>query len=109
MRNARTHLRELEVPIIVELGRRTMTVREVTGLLPGSILELPKNADEPLELLVNNRTIALGTAVKVGENFGLRLTSVGSPGHRAAAATARPKAADEGDLDALAEMLLAGQ
>jgi|JRYH01.1.fsa_nt_gb flagellar motor switch protein FliN/FliY len=106
MPKAPTHFHQLEVPIIVELGRRTMTVREVTGLLPGSILELPKNADEPLELLVNNRTIALGAAVKVGENFGIRLTVVGSEDQRAAAATAESAEMSDTDLEALAAQFL---
>lgn len=99
----RQHVRELEVPVIVELGRRTMTVREVMSLLPGAIVELPKSADEELELLVNNRTIAVGSAVKVGENFGIRLSAVGTLGQRVAAATAEP-----GDgVEHLAEQLIA--
>ncbi|USN98320.1 MAG: FliM/FliN family flagellar motor switch protein [Phycisphaeraceae bacterium] len=102
------HLSELEVPIIVELGRRTMTVREVMMLLPGAILELPKSADEHLELLANNRPVATGTAVKVGENFGLRITAVGSAAERAAAAAAADDISDD-EAEALAAQLLAGQ
>ncbi len=68
----------LEVPIIVRLGERTMNVRQVVDLVPGSIIELPKNADAELDLLVNNKQIGCGHAVKVGENFGLRLAYVGN-------------------------------
>jgi flagellar motor switch protein FliN/FliY len=68
----------LEVPIVVRLGQRALKVREVLGWVPGALIELPKNADEPLELLVNNRQIATGSAVKVGENFGLRVAQVGT-------------------------------
>lgn len=68
----------LEVPIVVELGRRTMTLREVVGLLPGAIIDLAKPADEELALLVNNQRVATGHAVKVGENFGIRVERVGS-------------------------------
>ncbi len=67
----------LEVPIVVRLGQRAMKVRDVLSWVPGALIELPKNADEPLELLVNNRQIAIGTAVKVGENFGLKVAEVG--------------------------------
>jgi len=68
---------KLEVPVIVQIGSRKMKVREVLELAPGAILELPKNADEHLEVFVNNKPIGLGTAVKVGENFGLQITYVG--------------------------------
>ncbi len=70
-------LKKLEVPVIVVLGRRQLPVKDVTALVPGAIIELPKNAEEDLELQVNNKVIGLGRAVKVGENFGIRLTFVG--------------------------------
>ncbi len=68
---------QLEVPLIVQIAVRTMTVEEVTSLVPGAIIELPKPADDELELLVSNKTIGAGTAVKVGENYGLRVTYIG--------------------------------
>jgi flagellar motor switch protein FliN/FliY len=68
----------LEVPVIVRLGERTLRTEEVIALVPGSIIELPKNADEPLDLMVNNKQIGVGTAVKIGENFGIRITFVGA-------------------------------
>jgi flagellar motor switch protein FliN len=67
----------LEVPLIVEIGSRNMTVKEVMNLAPGAILELPKLANEELEILVNNKPIGMGNAVKVGENFGVRVSYVG--------------------------------
>ena len=68
----------LEVPVIVRLGERPMSLREVLTLVPGSIIEIPKPADDELDLLINNERIGIGTAVKVGENFGLRITAVGA-------------------------------
>ena len=73
---------KLEVPLIVVIASRDMPVKEVMNLAPGAILELPKLADEELEILVNNKSIGLGTAVKVGENFGIRVTYVGDLKHR---------------------------
>jgi flagellar motor switch protein FliN/FliY len=67
----------LEVPLIVVIAQRDMAMREVINLAPGAILELPKAADEDLEMMVNNRPIGAGRAVKVGENFGVRVTFVG--------------------------------
>lgn len=86
---------KLEVPIVVRLGERTMEVEEVLGLVPGAIIELPKSADSELDLLVNNKPIGCGVAVKVGENFGIRLTYLGDVASRiqAMADNAPPAAA----------------
>jgi len=83
----------LEVPVIVRLGERQSSMREVLALVPGAIIELDKRADHELELLVNNRVIGSGTAVKVGENFGLRVSRVGLAVERLDAAL-QPTVAD---------------
>lgn len=67
----------LEVPIIVEIGNRRLDAEAVVAWTPGAIIELPKAADEELELKVNNKAIGAGVAVKVGENFGLRISFIG--------------------------------
>ena len=68
---------QLEVPVIVKLAERKLTLGEVMRLGAGAIIEFSKNSDEPLELLVNNKAIGVGDAVKVGENFGLKITQIG--------------------------------
>jgi flagellar motor switch protein FliN len=72
----------LEVPVIVQIASRTMNVGEVAKLTPGAIVELPKLADEELDIFISNRQIGTGTAVKVGENFGIRISSVGNQRER---------------------------
>ena len=67
----------LEVPVIVKLAERKILLSEVLRLGTGAIVEFFKRSDEPLELLVNNKTIGVGETVKVGENFGLRITQIG--------------------------------
>ena len=67
----------LEVPVIVHIAGRTMSLEDVMAMAPGTIIELPKSADDDLEILVNNKPIGTGTAVKVGENFGVRVTYIG--------------------------------
>lgn len=67
----------LQVPMIVKLAERKLTLSEVLRLGPGSIIEFSKASDEPLELLANNKAIAVGEAVKVGENFGLKISQIG--------------------------------
>lgn len=68
---------QLEVPVIVKLAERKLTLGEVMRLGAGAIIEFSKSSDEPLELLVNNKAIGVGDAVKVGENFGLKITQIG--------------------------------
>jgi flagellar motor switch protein FliN/FliY len=68
----------IEVPVIVQLGIRRMTVGEVMRLGVGAIVEFGKSAEEELDLLANNIGIGKGHAVKVGENFGIKISSIGS-------------------------------
>jgi flagellar motor switch protein FliN/FliY len=66
----------VRVPVIVQLAQRIMPIATVRNLSVGSIIEFEKSVEHPLELLINNRPIGQGTCVKVGENFGLRITSI---------------------------------
>jgi flagellar motor switch protein FliN/FliY len=108
----------IEVPVIVQIASRPMPVDDVLKLAPGAIIELPKLADEELEILVANKQIGLGTAVKVGENFGVRVSYVGDVRQRIAAlgrgkGAAEPAVAEPVEEDepaaAIAEQLLAPQ
>ncbi len=76
---------KLEVPLIVQIAQRSMPLKEVLLVVPGSIIELPKPADGDLDILVNNKQIGTGTAVKVGENFGVRVSYLGDLPQRIAA------------------------
>jgi len=91
---------KLEVPLIVQIARRTMTVEEVMAMTPGAIIELPKSAADELEILVNNKEVGMGKAVKVGENFGVRVTYIGGLEQRITAMGASSDTAAEhsGDL-----------
>ena len=68
---------KLQVPVIVKLAERKIALSEVLRLGVGAIMEFSKSSNEPLELMVNNKTIGIGETVKVGENFGLRITQMG--------------------------------
>jgi flagellar motor switch protein FliN/FliY len=114
------HILQLEVPIIVRLGEKKLPLRDVMLLVPGTILELPKAAESDLEMLVNNKVVGQGVAVKVGENFGLRITKIGDARARvmalgeSPAASAGPSAgadapSEDDDFAALAAAMLAGQ
>jgi len=68
----------LEVPVIVQVGLARISLDDVLALGPGAIIDLEKESEEELTLLVNNRPIGSGVAVKVGENFGLEVTNINS-------------------------------
>lgn len=100
---------KLEVPVVVRVGERAMRLADVAGLAPGSIIELPKRADDELDLMINNKQIGFGHAVKVGENFGIRITYLGKPAERVRAAVEAAEGSDDPTDEEMAEALLAGQ
>jgi flagellar motor switch protein FliN len=67
---------DVPVELRVELGRRKSRIGDLLRLGAGSILELDKPNGEPLDIYVNDRLIARGEAVVVGERYGIRLTEV---------------------------------
>jgi flagellar motor switch protein FliN/FliY len=97
---------KVEVPVIVRVGQRRMRLSEASALYPGSIIELTKPATDPLELLINNVHLGQGSAVKVGENFGIAIDFVGDVRARIQALGAQGMIAD--DADALADRFLNG-
>lgn len=105
---------KLEVPIVVRIGERDMKLHEILELTAGAIVEIPKLADAELDVMVNNQVIGHGSAVKVGENFGILVTFIGTPAERARALAAGSKSPEEppgedAAAEDLAAQLLAGQ
>ncbi|ADZ21266.1 flagellar motor switch protein [Clostridium acetobutylicum EA 2018] len=68
----------LDVPleISVVLGRAKKNIKDILNLGTGSLIELDKLAEEPVEILVNGKKVAYGEVVVVDENFGVRITSI---------------------------------
>ncbi len=66
----------IEVSLIVKLAERKLSMAEVMALGVGRTIEFGNACDEPLELRINNKVIATGEAVMVGEKFGLRITRI---------------------------------
>lgn len=71
-----TRLLKLRVPVIVQLARRRMPIGSVRSLSVGAIIEFEKSVDDQLDLLINNHAVGRGHCVKVGENFGLRISEI---------------------------------
>ena len=69
-------LLDIPLDISVELGRTSMTLKQVLDLGSGSLVELDKLTGEPVDILVNGKVIAEGEVVVIGENFGIRITKI---------------------------------
>lgn len=68
----------LQVPMIVRLADKIMPFGEIMQLAPGAIIEFNKSVQEPLDLMINNKCIGSGQAVKVGEKFGIKVGMIAS-------------------------------
>jgi flagellar motor switch protein FliN/FliY len=69
-------LLDIQLPVVVRMGQTEMQMGELLKLTPGSILELNRSADSPVELLVNGKLIAKGEVVVVDGNFAFRITEI---------------------------------
>lgn len=68
----------LDIPlhVTVRLGQVKKTVREVLKIRQGTIIELDRLAGEPVDIFLNEKLIARGEIVVVGENFGVRIRHI---------------------------------
>lgn len=69
-------LMDVVLDVSIELGRTTMSIKDILALGVGSVVELDKMVGDPVDILVNNKLIAKGEVVVVDENFGVRITSI---------------------------------
>lgn len=70
---------DVPVTLALEIGRASVTIRNLLSYTQGSVIELERLAGEPLDVLVNGTLIAHGEVVVVNDKFGVRLTDVVSP------------------------------
>ena len=73
---------DIPVTISMEIGRTSISIRNLLQLNQGSVVELDRLAGEPLDVLVNGTLIAHGEVVVVNEKYGIRLTDVISASER---------------------------
>ncbi len=67
-------LMDVPMPVVIEIGRTSMTIQEVLELGVGSVIQLDRMVGEPVDIYVSNRRLAQGEVVVVGEHFGIRIT-----------------------------------
>ena len=72
-------LLQIEVPVVVTLATTRLAVKRVLDMGPGTIVHFDKSYDSPLTLSVGHCEVAVGDAVKVGDKFGIRISSMIMP------------------------------
>ena len=73
---------DIELPITVRFGETQMTLESLARLGPGSMIDLDRSPDDPVDLLVNGRLVARGQVVVVSGCYGIRVNEVVSPADR---------------------------
>jgi flagellar motor switch protein FliN/FliY len=67
---------DVELNCTLRFGQRQLPLRDILDLASGSVVELDRQVDEPVELILDGRVIARGEAVIIDGNYGLRITQV---------------------------------
>lgn len=75
-------LLDLELPMSIALGRVQMPLEDLVKLSVGSIVELNRSLDEPVQVLINGCVIATGEVVVVDGNYGVRIQRIASRSER---------------------------
>jgi flagellar motor switch protein FliN/FliY len=69
-------LMDMELPVMLRFGSTRMLMRDLLKLTAGSIVEFNRSPENPVEILVNRRIIARGSAVVVDGNYGVRISEI---------------------------------
>ena len=69
-------LMDMELPVMVRFGSTRMLLRDLLKLTAGSIIEFNRSGENPVEILVNKRVVARGSAIVVEGNYGVRIGEV---------------------------------
>lgn len=69
-------IRDVEVELTLEIGRRRMRVADVLRLGPGQTIELTKAAGEPIDIYVNGQLLGRGEVAVVSDRYSVRITEL---------------------------------
>jgi flagellar motor switch protein FliN len=73
---------DIDMPLTVRFGEATVSIEALSKLGPGSLVELARQPDDPVDVLINGRLVARGEVVVVAGNYGVRVTQVVSADER---------------------------
>lgn len=74
---------DIDLPLVVRFGRTELPLKTLTTLGPGSVIDLGRAPDDPVEVLISNRVVARGEVVIVAGSYGVRVHDVVSAAERA--------------------------
>jgi flagellar motor switch protein FliN len=74
-------LNDIPVDVVIELGRKTLLIREVKELKENEVVTLDQTVDDPLDIRVGDKLIARGELVMVNNRVGLRITEMMPKNH----------------------------
>jgi flagellar motor switch protein FliN/FliY len=69
-------LLDVELPVSISFGKKEIPMKDVLKLTTGSIIELDRDINEPVEVLVNHCLIARGEVVVVDGDYGVRIQRI---------------------------------
>lgn len=69
-------LRGIHLKVRAELGRSRLLLKDALQLVPGSIVDLEKLVDDPVDLYVGDLLIARGEVLVLNDSFCIRVTEV---------------------------------
>jgi flagellar motor switch protein FliN/FliY len=69
-------LMDMELPVMVRFGSTRMLLRDLLKLTAGSIVEFNRSPENAVEVLVNGRIVARGSAIVVEGNYGVRISEI---------------------------------
>lgn len=75
-------LLDVKLQVRVRIGQKKMLLKDVISMDIGSVVELNQLANDPLEILVNDKVIAKGEVVIIDGNFGVQITEIGTKKER---------------------------
>ena len=76
---------DVQLSIVVEVGRVQMLISDLLELDEESIIELDSLVGQPLDIRANDLLVARGEVIVVNEKFAVRITDIISPDNRFAA------------------------
>jgi flagellar motor switch protein FliN len=75
-------LLDIELPVAVRFGRTDVPLLSLVRLGPGSVIDLHRSADEPVDIMVSGKVVARGEVVVIEGNYGVRVTEIVSASER---------------------------
>jgi flagellar motor switch protein FliN/FliY len=67
---------DFDLPLVVRFGRAVMPLKALATLGPGAMVDLGRSPDQPVEIVMGDKVLALGEVVVVGGNYGVRVTEL---------------------------------